>query len=166
MGVAASLKSFGHRRVVTPLIAQLKQGSSPDELASSLAWGGAIALFPIMGTTTFLCAVVGQLRKLNHVALQLMNYILFPLHLAVIVPFLKLGDWAFQVRPIGYSFAVMLREFENSPLGFGRHYGGAALRACVVWMVVMPLPALLFRAAIVPWLRRLAAKIKTFHEKH
>lgn len=148
-----------------PLIAQLKQGSSPDELASSLAWGGAIALFPIMGTTTFLCVFVGHLRKLNHVALQLMNYALFPLHLLVIIPFLKLGDWAFQVRPMGYSIAVMLREFENSPLGFGKLYGGSALRACVVWMVVMPLPALLFRAAITPWLKRLADKIKTFHEK-
>jgi uncharacterized protein (DUF2062 family) len=148
-----------------PLIAQLKQGSSPDELASSLAWGGAIALFPIMGTTTFLCVFVGHLRKLNHVALQLMNYILFPVHLAVIVPFLKLGDWVFQVRPIGYSFSVMLREFANSPLGFGQHYGGAALRACVVWMLVIPLPALLFRAAILPWLRRLSDKIKAFHEK-
>jgi hypothetical protein len=32
-------------------------------------------------------------------------------------------------------------------------------------MLVMPLPSLLFRAAILPWLRRLADKVKTFHEK-
>jgi uncharacterized protein (DUF2062 family) len=161
MPIVASVNGFLRRRVILPLMAQLKQGSSPDELATSLAAGGAIALFPIIGTTTALCALVGHFRKLNHVAMQMMNYLMFPLHIGLIVPFLKMGDWLFGARVAGYSISTMMGQFGESPLGFAHQYGGAALRASVAWAVVVPLPALLFRASVRPWLRRLAAKIQS-----
>lgn len=153
------IKDFLHRRVVSPLIAQLRQGSSPDELASSLACGAAVSIFPIVGTTTALGFVVGHFFKLNHVALQMMNYLLLPLHLATIIPFLKLGDGVFGYQEVSYSIAAMFAEFESSPSGFLKHYGFAAARAALMWLVVVPIPALILRQLLRPWLRRLASKI-------
>ncbi|MEO5668036.1 MAG: DUF2062 domain-containing protein [Bdellovibrionota bacterium] len=165
MSIVASFKKFGHRRVITPLIGQLKQGTSPDKLASSLAWGFAIALFPILGTTTILCIVIGYLRKLNHVAVQLVNYLAFPLHVALLVPFLKAGDWLFRNPVTSYSLPALLHEFEKSPVDFARHYAFAALGGIIVWAVLIPLPAIGVYYASRPWLTRLSIKIEKFRHR-
>lgn len=163
-GVAARLRDFGHRRVVMPLMAQIKQGSSPRELASSLAWGGALALFPLIGTTTLLCALAGHLLKLNHVALQLMNYILFPLHLVLIIPFLKIGDWVFARSEVAYTMTALADAFEASPRTFVVEYGASIMRGCAVWALIMPLPAFVFRVLVQRWLANLSAKIERFQK--
>ena len=53
-------KSFWKRRVVTPLIAQLKQGVTPEKLALTVALGLVLGIFPILGATTLLCGAADR----------------------------------------------------------------------------------------------------------
>jgi uncharacterized protein (DUF2062 family) len=151
--------SFWRRRVRDPLIGQLKQGATPEKLAQSLAWGGLIGIFPILGTTTLLCGLAGVALRLNHIALQLVNWMSYPLQLALVIPFLRLGNLLFGMEQFPLSITEIAAAFEADFLAATRELGGVALRGIVAWALVA-LPAVaLFRRALTPLLRRLAATL-------
>jgi hypothetical protein len=50
-------RGFFHRRVVAPIVALLTQGITPEKIALSLAFGIVLGIFPVLGSTTVLCAV-------------------------------------------------------------------------------------------------------------
>jgi hypothetical protein len=72
------------RIIVQPFIKLLCQGLSPERLALSVAVGIAVGVFPIFGTTTMLCAPVAILFRLNIPAVQLVNYLVFPLQILLL----------------------------------------------------------------------------------
>jgi hypothetical protein len=53
--------------------------------------GAAIGVFPALGTTTALCALVAFIWRLNLPAIQIMNYFVYPIQLALILPFFSRG---------------------------------------------------------------------------
>lgn len=57
----------------------------------SLTVGFYLAIFPVPGTVTLLCILVSLVFRLNLVLLQGMNWLLFPLQLALLYPFMKTG---------------------------------------------------------------------------
>src|SRR5262245_45120940 len=69
----SKLKFFWRRRVIGLIVAQLTQGVSPEKIALTIALGSTIAIFPIMGSTTLLCLIVGVWCKLNQPIIQLVN---------------------------------------------------------------------------------------------
>lgn len=71
---AASAGSFWQRRVVSPLVNQLRQGITPEKLALTIALGGLIAVFPILGSATILCGFAAVALRLNQPIIQLVNY--------------------------------------------------------------------------------------------
>ncbi len=76
------MRAFFRRRIVEPLLALLKQGLSPERLALSVGFGIMIGIFPMLGSTTFLCILVGFALGLNQPALQIVNHSMYPLQLA------------------------------------------------------------------------------------
>lgn len=79
-------EGFIHRRLVQPVIALLSQGITPEKIALSLAIGIVLGVFPVLGSTTLLCAAAAMVFRLNLPAIQLVNYIVYPLQLALFVP--------------------------------------------------------------------------------
>ncbi|HQN09603.1 MAG TPA: DUF2062 domain-containing protein, partial [Thermoanaerobaculia bacterium] len=73
------------RRLVRPILEQLTQGLSPDAIALTIAIGLAIAVIPIVGTTTILCTTAAIVLRLNQPLIQAINYLSFPLQLAFIL---------------------------------------------------------------------------------
>jgi hypothetical protein len=71
---------FWRRRIVDPVVAQLTQGLTPHKIALTVAIGSSIALFPILGTTTIICLLVGIVMKLNQPIIQAVNYACTPIH--------------------------------------------------------------------------------------
>src|SRR5438105_748195 len=69
-GAPAATRTSLRRRLARPLIALLTQGHTPEKIALSVAFGIALGLFPIFGTTTLLCVLAGVLLRLNHPAIQ------------------------------------------------------------------------------------------------
>lgn len=156
---SAGNKSFWRRRIVEPLADQLKQGASPEKLAQSLAWGVALGVFPILGTTSFLCGIAGVILKLNHIAMQTVNWLLYPLQIALIIPFLRFGNILFQHEQFDLSIAQISARFAGDFITATREFGGLALRGIAAWaLVAIPVIWILSRILLPP-IRHLAVKV-------
>ena len=86
---------FWQRRVVAPIVAQLKQGITPEKIALTLALGAVLGIFPILGSTTLLCALAGMWLRLNQPVIQLVNYFVYPAQVALLLPFYRAGESLF-----------------------------------------------------------------------
>jgi uncharacterized protein (DUF2062 family) len=125
-------------------------------LAWSVAAGLALGVFPMLGATTLLCIGVAFAFRLNQPAMQLVNYLAYPLQLALLIPFIRIGERLFGAEPMPLSLAAMLGALKLDTLGTIALFWSRIWHACVVWaLVVLPLAALLalilrpvFRAAI------------------
>lgn len=130
---------FFQTRVVAPILAQLKQGITPEKIALTLALGSVIGVFPIIGATTALCAVVAWRLKLNQPIIQLINYLLYPVHLLLLLPFYRAGETLFgQPHLPIFSIGELVHRFKVSPLNFLADYGMVGLYGVVVWCLVAP----------------------------
>jgi len=91
------------RRIVLPLKIRLQtilsSGLTPKKLAITICMGAALGLLPVVWGTTLICLMLAHIFKLNHAALQSINYLLYPLQLALLIPFFKLGAWLFPWGP-------------------------------------------------------------------
>lgn len=152
--------SFWQRRVIAPIIAQLRQGITPEKIALTLALGSTIGLFPIMGATTMLCALAAWRLQLNQPVIQLVNYLLYPVHLLLLLPFYRAGESLFGKPhlPI-FSVTELLQRFQASPMQFFADYGMVGVYGVVVWcLIAPPLAALLYFLLRAP-LRAMAARL-------
>ena len=52
----AAPRSWWKRHVVDLIVAQFRQGITPEKIALTLALGAVLSVFPIIGSTTLLCA--------------------------------------------------------------------------------------------------------------
>jgi uncharacterized protein (DUF2062 family) len=134
-------QSFWRRRFLTPLIQQMRQGISVEKLALSIALGFVLGIFPIMGATTLLCLVAGFLLRLNQPAIQLVNYLVYPLQIPLILFFVRLGERMFAAEPLAFSISELLARFRHDPWGFFRQFGVAGFHGIMGWIVVAPLIA-------------------------
>lgn len=130
---------FWKKRVVDPLIGQLKQGVTPKLLALSCALGVTLGIFPILGSTTLLCFLAGLALKLNQPAIQTVNYLIYPVQIALFPVFIRLGEKLFRAAPIAFSPVQLTKEFAQSPAIFMSKYGMAGLYGISVWALIAPI---------------------------
>jgi uncharacterized protein (DUF2062 family) len=135
---AAPARTFWQRRVRDPIVLQLTQGITPHKIALTVAVGSALALFPILGTTTLLCFVVGLALRLNQPIIQLINQAMWPVHVPAIFLCVHLGEKIFGVRHARFSIRQMNELFWNEPARFFHDFGAIALHASVAWVILAP----------------------------
>src|SRR5499433_449831 len=92
-----------HRRLVRPVLDLLRQGVTPEKLALSIALGLALGVFPVLGATTALCALAALILRLNLPAIQIVNYFVYPLQIALLLPFFRLGERLFHAPHLPIS---------------------------------------------------------------
>jgi uncharacterized protein (DUF2062 family) len=143
------------RRVLEVTLAQLRQGITPQKIALTIALGLALGLFPILGTTTALCVLIGVLLKLNQPVIQLASWLAWPLQVPGIYLFIRIGEWLTRTPPVAFSIGSMLEAFKNSPLHFLQQFGMMALRGMLAWTLIAPPLAALLYVLILPPLKRL-----------
>lgn len=137
-------------------MAQVTQGITPTKIALTIAMGSAFGLFPILGTTTLLCLLVGVLLRLNQPIIQGVNGILTPLHLPVIYGFLKLGALLFGTPYAHVGIRMMNHMFWDDPHEFWLRFGTAAYHAIVAWALVAPVWITLVYCIALPACREIA----------
>jgi len=114
-------------------------GLTPQKLALTVCIGSALGTMPLLWGTSIICIVIAHIFKLNHVALQSVNYLLYPVQLALLVPFFKLGAWLFPWGPPipPHMFSTLLRN----PGLFSLHtLGWITLKSLAAWLLTA-LPA-------------------------
>ena len=149
------------RRLVDPLVAQLRQGITPERIALTLALAGVIGVLPIIGTTTVLCAWVAVRLRLNQPLIQLANYLLYPLQLLLLLPFCRAGETLFgQPHLPVFSAHALVARINAGPLRFVADYGMSLLYGTVVWALVAPFAGVLLYVVLRPLLRALARRVR------
>jgi uncharacterized protein (DUF2062 family) len=150
-------RTFWQRRVRDPIVLQLTQGITPEKIALTLAIGSAIALFPILGTTTLLCFLIGLALRLNQPIIQLINQALWPVHVPAIFLCVRLGEWIFGVQQHAkFSIRYMNELLWNDPAQFLHRFGLIALYAVVAWAVLAPFYATIVYYVSLPIMRAVA----------
>jgi len=151
--------SLIHRRLVAPVIALLTQGITPEKTALSLAFGIVLGVFPVLGSTTFLCAAAALIFGLNLPAIQLINYVVYPLQLFLLLPFIRLGERLFGASPLQLSLTQMLAMAKADLPHAMRALWLTGAHAAVAWLLVGP-PAILLSYLILAWaLRKMAVSL-------
>ena len=144
-----------------PIANQLRQGTSPEKLAWSVSLGRTLGIFPIMGSTSLVCFAVGHLLRLNQPVLHLFKTFTYPLHLGLILVFIRLGQHLNGVPPIPFSIPQLLTRFKESPAQFASDFGMAALHGIEAWAIsaIFLIPMIYYIS--LPILRRLLGKVRT-----
>lgn len=141
-------------RIRDPFLGMLRQGLSPEGLAWSLAVGLALGVIPLIGTSTVLCVGVALAFRLNQPAMQLANYLVYPLQILLWYPFLRLGERLFSTPHETVSLAHLQAALRLDAWGALRLFWTGLWHASVAWLLVMPVPMLLLAWGLPPVFRR------------
>lgn len=154
-----SPKKWYHRWIVAPVIRQLKQGTTPEKLAWTIAAGVVTGIFPIMGTTTLVGFAAAWIFKLNQPVIHLVATLMVPAHLALILPFIRLGQRLFGSTLIENSIPAMLARFFQTPLQFASDFWLPALQGVTAWLLIAPLLLIPIRFAAKPLMTKLRRNV-------
>ena len=149
------LSDWLRRRVRDPLVAELRQGATPEAVAAAVAISFAIAILPFIGLTTLLCLVAGRLFHLNQVVMQIINHTAFPLQILLIVPFVRLGETLSGSRHFALTPAAIIGEFNRSIPDFLEKFWLTGLHGLIGWVVTVPLACWLLNLILRQTFRRL-----------
>lgn len=150
------MKQFLQKRLVLPILHLLTQGITPEKIALSLAFGIMLGVFPVLGTTTLLCLIAALLFRLNIAAVQLVNFLVYPLWFALLIPFVRVGERLFGVPPLAMTASQMLALAHTNFLHSMSLLWLTALRAAAAWMLIGPPAIIALYVILLPVIRRLA----------
>jgi hypothetical protein len=129
-------------------------------LAWSIAAGLLIGINPLVGTTTLLCLAAAFSFRLNLVSSQIANHAMFPVELALAIPFIRLGSRVFHTQAMPLSPRVFLHAVRTEPLALTRQMWLWEWHALVVWAAMAVVAAPLIALALTPVLRRLLIRVQ------
>jgi uncharacterized protein (DUF2062 family) len=150
------VKLFWERRVVGLIVGQLRQGITAKKIALTIALAATLGVFPIFGTTTGLCLAAGFWLKLNQPIMQFVNWLISALQLAMILVFVRIGEWLTNSERVAFSVPEMFKKFHESPKQFFHDFGMTGVHGVVGWALVAPLVAAALYFAVLPPLTKLA----------
>jgi uncharacterized protein (DUF2062 family) len=151
-------EGFFRRRIGRPIVELLRQGVTPEKMALSLALGVALGVFPVLGTTTALCALAAFVWRLNLPAIQIVNYFVYPLQIVLLIPFFRAGEKLFGAPHLPLSVAQILAAVHASFWGAMRFLWTTTWHAIVVWCLFAPVFVGLAYALLLPVLRRVVGR--------
>ncbi len=154
------MKELLQRRLVRPILDLLTQGITPEKVALSVVLGVALGMFPVLGSTTVLCMFAAVAFRLNLPAIQTVNYFVYPLQLALVVPFMRLGEIIFRGVSVRLSLVQMLELFHTDRLRAMKALWGLGVQAVGAWSLVVPPLTFVAYLLLSRVLRRAAARMK------
>jgi uncharacterized protein (DUF2062 family) len=158
-------ESFFYRKLVKPLLDLLRQGVTPEKIALSVALGVVLGVFPALGWTTALCAIAAFTLKLNLPAIQIVNYFMYPMQLALLLPFFRFGEKLFGAKHLPVSVAQIFELIHASVWNAIKLLWTTTWHAIIAWGMLAPLAVGLIYLVLTPLLRRaLRRQIQTAPE--
>ena len=96
------------------ITALLKQGLTPKELSQSIIVSGLISTIPILGVSTFMITTVSLKRKLNLPVMISLSYLMWPVQILLIIPFIRVGEFIFSVPRNHHTVEEIISSFQSS----------------------------------------------------
>ncbi|MFQ5675680.1 MAG: DUF2062 domain-containing protein [bacterium] len=138
----------------------LKQGLTPEKIVLGIAFGVTLGVIPVLGSTTLLCAIAAFLFRLNPAAIQLVNYLVYPLQILLLIPFYRAGEHLFRAEVLPLSVSQVLALINEDFWGAVRLLWDTTVHAVVVWGILAPILGVILYAALLPLVRRLPLKVQ------
>lgn len=117
---------------------QLTQGLRRRACCQAIAVSLTIGVFPIMGFSTLMNTFSAGILKLNQPVVQVCNWIVGPVKLALIFPFLRLGEWLFQAEPFRLSLTEFSERFFTDVAATSAEFAMTFVHAIAGWLVCIP----------------------------
>ncbi len=135
-------------------------GISPHKLSVAIVLGFAIGICPLYGFTTFLCVVFAFSFRLNMAAIQLVNYLFWPLQISLIPVFVRFGEKLFHSsKKFPFSPREIKLMFENDWIEALRNFGLSLFHGVLSWLIfIIPFSIILY-FILLPFLKGVKRKI-------
>lgn len=127
--------------------------------APSSSPGRWIGINPVLGSTTLLCLGAAFLFRLNIPASQIGTHVMYPLELALMFPFMRIGTRIFGTAPLAMSHRAMLDAARHAPLDLLRQVWMWEWHALIVWAVFALIAVPTLAGLLTPILRRLLERV-------
>lgn len=137
----------------------LRSGMAPGQLAFTLALGFAIGCIPLLGITTPICAVVALALRLNMPVIQAANWVAMPVQVALLIPFLRLGQWLFPGQRASFNAAQLLSQIESAPWRALLQMNALFGHALLAWLLTAGPALVLMTILLTPLMHRVARTI-------
>ncbi|MBD0404795.1 DUF2062 domain-containing protein [Flammeovirga sp. EKP202] len=134
--IRLSVKHTITHRILVPLRTLLRQGLTPSKLAWSFAVGLLIGSSPLLGFCTWICLIAASVFRLNQLAIQIANYVVYPLQVILIVPYIELGSSWFGKKAEGVTFEKLQASIEAGLIEGLKEIGVLMLQGGAAWLVV------------------------------
>jgi uncharacterized protein (DUF2062 family) len=135
----------------------LKEGMSLRKIALCLALDTVLGIFPVLGATTLLCTVAALALRLNLPAIQIVNYMVYPVQLVMLAPFYSVGNWLFKQQGLPLINTDLIGLLQNDFWGSMANLWDLMLYAILTWMAISPLLVLMLYSVSKPVIRTLSA---------
>jgi uncharacterized protein (DUF2062 family) len=140
------------------LVHLFSKSLTPEKIALSIIVGLMLGIIPVLGFTTLLCTGAAAALRLNLPVIQLVNGLVTPVQLALLIPFLRMGEWLFHVRHSAWTVHGILTLIHTNLGKALATLGTATLHALVAWAVSGMIVAIVAYMVLVPLLRRLLSR--------
>lgn len=130
-----SVKTAFQEKVFQPVVNILKTGVEPTALAVAVSLGIVVGIIPLLGTTTIICTMLAYSFRLNLPALQLANYLMFPVQLLLFIPFFQAGGYFFEPSGLPASVSQISEMISHDLWGTIQLFWLANLQALLVWFL-------------------------------
>ncbi len=142
---------FWKNKATKKITEVLKQGATPEKLALSLSLGITVGIIPLYGITSLLITLVALSLRLNFAVTHIAHYIVHPLQIALIIPFMKIGELFYKDTLIPYSIKKIMHMLNTDLWGTLHDFWVAYLSAFGIWLIIsVPLVLILYKTLIIP----------------
>ncbi|MBM4212885.1 MAG: DUF2062 domain-containing protein [Gammaproteobacteria bacterium] len=149
------------RYLVDPILALLQQGLAPRQLALCLALGAGIGMFPVLGVSTPVLTLLALWLRLNLAAIQLVSWLIGPLQLAMIIPFMRFGEWLVGADAQPLTIEAGMQIIAQGVLQAIVTLWDAIVHASIGWMLIGPAAIYVLYRLLIPVLERALQRLKT-----
>ncbi|WP_299986182.1 DUF2062 domain-containing protein [uncultured Pontibacter sp.] len=148
------ITAFFKRRIAQPVLNLLRQGMTPHKLAVTVALGSVVGILPALGVTTVMGTALAARFRLNIAATVLVSYLVHPLQLLLIIPFIKMGIFMFGLDDLKLTLDEMIAMFKMDWLAALNKLWIANLAAVSAWAILaVPVGGMLYMM-LLPLLKR------------
>ena len=120
------------------------QGISPRKLALTISLGVFIGIIPVLWGSTLICALLAFAFRLNQLSIQAANFLVYPMQIALIIPFYRIGAGIFPWGP-SVSPDIFAKGIKNAWMGNLVPMAAATVKALAAWfLIAAPVVVLLY----------------------
>lgn len=125
-----------HSAAYLKMMSFLKQGLSPRQLALTITISTLIGVMPLLIVNTWIIGAFTVVFRLNLPLALFINYGIWPLHVLLIVPFMKFGIWVSGATATSLSIAHFKEAFSDSILLGFQDIGSQLAYGILGWAVI------------------------------